>query len=96
MRGGPKLVEEFYQQGLAIYQAGHPLRELMLNAEAFEAREDAEHKAAEVRTDTDRNKLHQDISDHYRGAAQSLITGYADGVIGDIRRAANAGRGLRA
>lgn len=97
----PKIVAEHYEQGRAIYQAGHDLRELMANADAMDTRRQAEHDAVEANLDPNVDKSseigekHFVIDDRYRGAEQSLILGFADCFLADIRRAVQP-RGQRA
>lgn len=89
----PCISTEHYEQGRALYEAGHDLRELMENGAAMESRSHAEHEAVEAGFDPnvakpgDREERHRAVSERYDGAEQSLILGFADSFLADIRRA---------
>lgn len=99
MRHPHAVSEEHYQAGRSLYEAGQPIRTVFNAADAFEERMEAEHKAVDDGPGDpaiDRNQVHRQIDERYRFAAQSLMIGFAEGVLADIRRAAGGRRGQTA
>lgn len=86
----PRMSDQHYQQGRAVYDAHGSLYELIVNSNALDQREQAEHQAVDAAPDADplqnRNEQHHEIADRYRDAGPSLIAGFADGVLLDLRR----------
>ena len=99
MRHHHAVSEEHYQAGRSLYEAGQPLRTVFNAADAFEERMEAEHRAVDegpADPAINRNEVHNQIDDCYRFAAQSLMIGFAEGVLADIRRASGGRRGQTA
>lgn len=81
-RSHPPIIPARHTQGLAAYRAGLSIRELVGSLEEI----DRMH--AEAKTDEE----HEEIA----ASGPSLIAGFADGLIDDIRLLASARRGQRA
>lgn len=77
------IVPARYEQGLSTYRSGGTLRELMRTAGEIEAM----HEQPDLS-----NEQHEEIAN----GAPSLITGFADGLIEDIRHIASSRRGQTA
>lgn len=78
----PPIIPARHAQGLASYRSGLSIAELMGISEEIEAM----HETAKT------NEEHDEIA----AAGPSLIAGFADGLIDDIRLLANTRRGQRA
>jgi hypothetical protein len=79
----PPIIPARHAQGLAAYRAGHSIAELIGISEEI----DRLHDQPDLT-----NEQHNEIS----AAGPSLIAGFADGLIDDIRLLAGARRGQRA
>lgn len=89
----PHISESHYKQGLASYRAGHAIRDLILIADQAEAGLDTAIDALPSRSKggSDENVAERDALLHERIAlGPSLIAGFADGLIDDIRKLANS------
>jgi len=94
----PRISEQHYHQGRAIYDGGGTIRQLIETQDQFDKQADAAHRAVDAGPDDpniNRNDAHQSIADTFRDAAPSLITGFLDGLLVDVRRI-NRSRGQTA
>lgn len=101
-----RISPEFYEQGLALYQSGGTLLQLHETQSGIEAQERAAEEAfvpsgnSQPLSDDERNRgrdLEREahctaVRERFRPAEQSLLMGFSDGMIADVRRAL-AGRG---
>lgn len=78
----PPIIPARHSQGLAAYRAGHSIAELIGITEEIERM----HEQAQS------NEEHREIE----ASGPSLIAGFADGLIEDIRLLASARRGQKA
>lgn len=81
--------EPHYHQGRAIYDGGGTVRQLIETSGQLEAQCDAAHRAVEiapVEPGINSDDVHRAISDTYRDAGPSIIAGFLDGFLVEIRR----------
>lgn len=89
----PKVSHEHYEQGRALYDAGHGLLGLMETGDALERQLDQRHRDIEASDAPNKSELHDAVP---RDPGQSLILGFAEEFLRDIRRSVSGGRGQRA
>jgi len=90
----PRISEPHYHQGRAIYDGGGTIRQLIETQDQLEAQADAAHRAVDAGPDDpaiNRNDIHQKLADESRNAAPSLIAGFLDGFLVDVRRTSRRG-----
>lgn len=75
--------DEFYEQGRTMYRTGGTLRQLFDAGDAAEKIAMAEHEAIKPSFRVD----HDAIDKRYRNAPQSLVIGFLDGLVADMRGA---------
>lgn len=92
----PHISATHYDQGRAIYDGGGTVRQLTETAEQLDAQREAAHDALEKSWRDDpadpppipesRHEAHSKVDETYRNAAPSLIAGFLDGLLVEIRR----------
>lgn len=84
-----KIIPARHQQGLAAYRAGLTVRELIGISDEIEQMHE---QVEEVEGGPSARDQHEEIAN----AGPSLIAGFADGLVTDIRMLANSRRGITA
>lgn len=90
----PKISENHYHQGRAIYDGGGTVRQMIETFDQMEAQTEAAHAALSQTEDPariDYSDKHRDISEAHRDALPSIVAGFLDGFLVDIRRTSRRG-----
>lgn len=92
----PSIVQSRYDQGLAAYRAGHGIRHVVEVLDEIERGARGDRGAYEVKSGPDFSDIVDPGPSFGRDAGPSLIAGFADGVLADIRAIAGQRRGQTA
>jgi hypothetical protein len=96
----PQLIQSRYAQGLAAYRSGQGVGQLIAALDKIErdASEESQKISLVYEKPEDREAAHERLraGDFSHDAGPSLIAGFADGVIDDIRAIAGQRRGQTA